>query len=502
MNYSLSERIGRYAITATILWCMVCIFITMRFFTYTGDDLIFLRRWQDCFSENGWLGYPVFFCRHWLSTNGRMANELSPLLLSWLPRIIADIILSVAYGSLIIFIIRFALPRKGFFCAKSLAIFLIVCTLPWWDSLLLYDCWLNYPIAALLGLIAIWLILRKGKIYSRFLTIVLALFTFIAGAMHEACGVPLAAGLIVWWCICRPVSLRSRKGLLIIAFVAGALFAIASPGIWNRFGMELTGARSWWWTILISCFYSLLLILYITISLLTHPGRNKLSRLLKSPWIIFVVAAIVASLFCAVSGIIGRSGFFAQIFSIIAIFMMMAIKIIRISRFLAAICGCILLLIVIFHTGAVAWWQNIAGNELNTTIEEYSASADGLVYLDYTTDSAIPWWTLHKVRGVPDADDVWTLHTITAYYGNPDKKPLIVLPAAMRDFNPSTITDSISFGNTIIMRQSPATTPLYTQENITLQRTMINKKEYIVTSFAIGRDSLYRIELRDIDPGD
>ena len=56
------------------------------------------------------------------------------------------------------------------------------------------------------------------------------LLCFVAGAMHEGCGVPLC--LALWVAVWR----RERVNVAwLVCFTLGALFVVASPGIWKRF---------------------------------------------------------------------------------------------------------------------------------------------------------------------------------------------------------------------------------------------------------------------------
>ena len=68
-------------------------------------------------------------------------------------------------------------------------------------------------------------------------------------------------------------------------------------------------------------FYTVPAVVILCIAVIFTPARRIL-RLRRSPWVIYLTAAVVSSLFVAVGGIEGRAGWFAQGFALLAIFLM------------------------------------------------------------------------------------------------------------------------------------------------------------------------------------
>jgi len=144
--------------------------------------------------------------------------------------------------------------------------------------------------------------------------------------------------------------------------------------------------------------------------------------------------------FSAVSGIIGRSGWFAQVFALIAIVKWANDHNFRINRILGGILSTTLIAAIVMHLVEVTRWQVKVGKEVETVTEMYKKSSRGQVFFDATWDNQLPWWNLNKNRGVPDADDLYLLATFSDYYGK-SGNPLVVLPSEV---------SNIDFSNTHI----------------------------------------------------
>ena len=209
---------------------------------------------------------------------------------------------------------------------------------------------------------------------------------------------------------------------------------------------------------------------------------------------------------------IGGTGFFSQIYSLIAIFYCVArckCDTAKVMKYLGSI---ILAVIIVVHYTFIVYYQKIAGDELNAMLEQYNNSEDGLVYMDYLREQQIPFWLLNTVKGVPDADDVWILHTISLYYSDL-KKPLIILPEQLKSMDTSEIDGLQKLGLDYVSSEKPNTTDFMTYEGISLQHfygeikgSVINYDnggtEYIVTPFVKDNKLLYLISERYIDWGD
>lgn len=500
----------------------ICYAVALNNFVFTGDDLSYLTRWNEAVDKQGWLSWPYFCITHWLDTNGRMANMLTPLFLSFLPKLLTDIFMGVFMSLLLWNVLKIVglIQAKRQSLKGDVSIFLSVVllallmfTLPWWDSLLLYDCWLNYPVALCIGLMVVNLL--RGRERNLLMTVFICFFSFIAGAMHEACGIALSAGLIAYYVISNRRSDKKKKWIA-TSYITGSIFVLLSPGIWKRFGTS--NAEVGIFEVLItSDFYLLLLLLIISVSLLTEGGRRRLSQMVGSRWIIFVVAATVSGCFSAVSGIIGRTGFFSQVFSLIAIFMYFShFSLSQRKKNVRGITLFICLLVMI-HSVGFAVYQRRAGRELSDAVKSYSASADGLVFMDYMRDEDVPWWLLNKVRGVPDDDDLWIKHTIEQFYHS-DSLKFVILPKMIKNIDMNSVKSSMKFGRYIITPHCPENSvKVKTFENLDLilsADSCVDKecdmsgdeddscKKYVVTPFSKDGCSMYLLSPLYVDPGD
>ena len=135
--------------------------------------------------------------------------------------------------------------------------------------------------------------------------------------MHEGIGLPVSArcGGVAEAFRGMAQSVGSAAGM-IVAFFCGTLFALLSPGIWGRLVSEgiAMGEREpndvLWLLLIKSDFYALLLVAFIGAAALWR--RGNLMEMARSPWIIFVTASLIGVCMSGVSGIVGRSGWFAS----------------------------------------------------------------------------------------------------------------------------------------------------------------------------------------------
>lgn len=107
---------------------------------------------------------------------------------------------------------------------------LLVVGMPWYDSMCLFIGQTNYVWAGAFVIMALLLLMRRRPVRLR---IPAAIFCAMAGAFHEAAGLPVAVGLVVYNVLNRR---RPTDRLLTAFFIAGALFATLSPGIISRAG--------------------------------------------------------------------------------------------------------------------------------------------------------------------------------------------------------------------------------------------------------------------------
>ncbi len=511
------DKFYKYSCLITLIAVGVCFVIAMHSYTYIGDDLSYISRWDSAVEKEGILAYPYFCATHWLDTNGRMANMLTPFFLSIIPKSIVDILMGIFICTLIYLIIYHSNHLfkhnnvKTLFSPTSVMIIAIVIfTLPWWDYLLLYDCWLNYPIAALMGL-SIVAILCIGRKLSGSSIFFITIYSFLCGAMHEACGVAIAFGIAVQYFFNRYHFNHNRK-IIAVSFVLGAIFVVLSPAIWHRFNHSNTDSNIFN-TLIYHNFY-LLILLFLIVIICTNKSKrqNLMSLLTNSNFILFFTAALISCIFSTISGIPGRSGFFTQIFSVIAIFILINTNFKFSRNRFTKFTTMIICSAVILHCCGFAFYQTITGKELKQAISEYSQSEDGIIYMDYTRDNEIPLWTLHKVIGVPDDDDLWIRFSIEKFHSDCNKK-MIILPKSFNPIVTSSCDVDIKHNNFLLTTHKPNNIDtvitaeklkllLVDNENLKTTTSQLSKYDrYVVTPFEKDSISMYFISPLDIDPG-
>lgn len=509
-----------------IFWILI-IFIGIAYliyqchFTLLGDDLTFTKGWNDIQEERGWLAYPTFFYRHWLWSNARFADKINPLFFGILPKIIMQVANSIMIVSLFWITTKLSRLKSKNLFGHLLMLALMVFTLPWWDSLMLNVCWLNYVWSAVLGLSVILLFFKTEQKENLGFPIKLLLFLYVSFSlgMHEASGVPVFVGLASYALfVKRRQNISVCQKIILLAAFVGALYVVSSPASWSRVSTvtDISNERNWIEILLTSNFYLCLLLGLISVIFVRNRSRRVLRELIHSPWIIFVTASVVSSIFSVASGIIGRTGFFSQIYSLIAIFYMCAEFEIEIKRGLRNALSSVFLVGIIVHYVAVVYYQCRIGKELEDVIKQFISSPDGVVYYDYTRDYMLPKYVMNKVKGVPDSDDVWHLYTISLFYSDLEKK-LVVLPEILKERDVKDINGIEKFGCDYVSSERLQTAELMTYEEIPLQHfyaTIVQTEngceityddegtEYIVTPFEKDDKELYLISERYVDWGD
>lgn len=517
---------AKYIIPFLLIFIGLSYFVAQFSFPLIGDDLVYAGKWEELSAERGWLAYPTALYRQWVTTNARMADMLNPIVLGMLPMWLVHVINSCVVVLLLWLVIRLSdCKNRGNIFQVSI-VWLMVFTLPWWDSLMLQVCWHNYVWSATFGLLSIYIFLHLNDNKNRERDLIfICCFAMLSMAMHEGEGMALCVGLMTYIYKVRGWrNLNKRERVMAVCIALSAIFVVSSPASWSRLGnvSEMANKRGAIEILLSSNFYLLLLVVVLSLMLVSAQGRGMLRRKLHSDWIIFAVAAMVSAFFSVISGIVGRTGFFAQIFSLIAIFKLLADIECKASKvkshdMLRRLMIVLMSLTIMTHFISFAFYQYRAGAELQIVKSDYVKSNDGLVYIDYLRDTDVPWWVMQKVEGVPDSDDVWILHTISQLDSVGGKR-LVILPAEFKDVESDKLQSPMMIGRDLISPYSPAATEeLTTFENIDLLRMYANVssvgdsiyidynksgQEWIVKPFRKGNRELYLISERYIDWGD
>lgn len=483
---------------------------------FSGDDLAHMVSTSKYFETHPIWRYPFFFVGHWLDTNGRLADKINPILFLTLPHWLNALIAAISVPSMMWIVLKHCKFKSNHTTASIVALSLLVFVLPWWDSMQAFVCIYNYIIATLLPLLFLFQLQRqKNKASSHWIVRWCCyLLSLIAGMMHEAIGVPLACGLIAYQIMANAwKELNAMQRRMIILFMCGVAWGFFAPSLWSRLGQNTSPDDPLLLLMLKSDSIALLLLILIGVGLCRANTRNAIMTAARTPWIIFAIAAIASMCFSAMSGIVGRSGWFAQVFAIIAIFRWITSHDYKINRIAGGVISTILIAAITFHYIEIARWQMKLGEEVESVAQMYSESNNGQVYFDATRDNELPWWTLKKTRGVPDADDLYLITTFSQFYGTNDY-PLVLLPTEVLEIDFDLFCESEKYmgtahlrnGDMIIAQIITGTKTLKSErEDISVSIYCdADGKEWVVTPFTINDFSLPLNHFTPliVDPGD
>ena len=308
-----------YRISALIFGAFVCYCgIISALYVYKrpliGDDLFYV---SDLNVRGGGLkALPHLMAGVYMGSNGRWGDITNTVWLSLLPRMATSIfafifavLLPWASMKLSGLKVRQTIPV----CAMTM---IIVFLLPWHDIGHLV-CWINYPWGTAIVLACLVPLIGNYKMRSKWWLLGIPL-AGMGAAWHEASGVPLVAGLTAWCCLSHKwKQFPAVKKWWFIAMIAGGLFTISSPAIWNRLATKRTPEGSMLYLLFSAANMSL--IVFVSIIVLWLANRRLFRRLLHDRFVVFAIASIVSGCIVMVGGVAGRAGFFAQIYGAIAL---------------------------------------------------------------------------------------------------------------------------------------------------------------------------------------
>lgn len=306
-------------ISTTFLWLFLIIAGCLSAFWWyerplVGDDLFYAL---DLRQRGGQLYHlPGQMAAVWFGTNGRAGDMLNTIWLEMLPKWFTAIISFVATIILPITTIKLSgIKIKAQPVATAILVGATVWLLPWWDMSHLV-CIINYPWGANLAAVCLALML-KCRMHGNWWLLGVP-FAFCAGAYHEALGAPLAVGLSAWLIYNRIWhKLTTPRKVWIVSMIAGGFFTLTSPSLWDRVATE-TDTESYSPFFLLVTSANLAILLVIILAVVAISNKRLFKKLAKDICLIFSIAAVGSAAIVAVGGTIGRAGFFAQLFAIIA----------------------------------------------------------------------------------------------------------------------------------------------------------------------------------------
>lgn len=413
-----------------------------------GDDWAYMAvfgRYDGFADYEGGVGKFLFTypAQHWLGTNGRAANYLAAYIGAFLPVWAIHLLMGVCALGLCMLAVWAvgAWRRVGRQCAGALAALAVMFGLPWADEMFTYDVALNYMAASALALGFVWLVARERGA-SRWIVLCAGL---VAGAMHEAAGVPVACGAALYF-ICHRRSWRALSRAQLwgwTAFALGALTTILSPGIWRRAAASVEVARQWsvWESLLFSAplvvvLAGVLAVIGIGILCGRRGWRGALSDPLTS---VFAVAALVAGLFCMAGDFVGRVGWCAQLYAMIALWRI-GVSAVRIPRVSAGVLCALAAMAIVAH-GALTIPVLAADGRLERDIARQAGrERSTLLYVDLPDVTAQPWYTVGKLRALRGTHPYYT-ECISRYY---DLPPTVLIPKAFEGIDLDTLSRTVT----------------------------------------------------------
>lgn len=429
------------------------------FMPYSGDDYAYLTHWDASSPLASILRFPREVAHHWYHVNGRLANFIAPPLLAAVPRWLLASACGAAMWLMLYMSLKWSGTWRRHAFPATLLIAVVALAFPWWDSMQLFDCQFNYVWTSALVLSALWLITASAGDTapgSPWKTTGSALVAIAGGMMHESASLPLLVGLAAWWALDmrrRPLPRRTRT--LLLCFIFGTVVAATSPGIWHRAAADSEPNDILLWLFLKSDVIVGVLYAVMAAALLTPRGRGAVRAMLASPVLILVVATLPALVISLRSGIVGRSGWFASLYALIALTDLLRRLDIRVRPALSRAAAVALALPVVAHYAGCVVWQHRRYADFLRFEKAYENSSDGVVALDHIRDTQLPRWTLNRTRGIPDPDDVYQLEMFAQSHRRRTPFP-VVLPADALTRLPAPGTTTVLQSGDMLADRLPA----------------------------------------------
>lgn len=490
-------RLSRTALLTAALYSAVSFFIFL-FSPFAGDDFAYKCVFQgpQPFSDD-WSDLFLWARMHRVSANARLFNLIVPALLS-LDRIVLALLSAAMTALMLVYGLKLTGKAAADRMYATLFVAAMAWVLPWWDSMSIFTCQENYIWTSAIILLSLYMILNPPQ---RIFTLVLALgICGLGGATHEGGTLPLAVGLLAYGVIIRPRP--GRSWLLAAAFFIGMLFVSLAPGIIGRAASQRLADDPLVWLALKTIPAVLVMVAVLIAMLFTAVWRERLRALVLSPYLILIVAAVASSCIALMSGIVGRSGWFAEIYALIVLFHLCG-EYLHASRRIGRAVSVVVAVALLFQTAFVAVWQYFLDRENDTFVNLYTTSGEDILYMDYTAHDRLPWLLLGRYRGVPDADDVYILKTFVDYY-RPGSPLPVILPHDALSVDLSAVSEAKLSNGDIIADRLPAGSVggATLREGIPMWFFEKDGQQWLARSFDNDGRSLFLLSRRVLDPGD
>ncbi len=446
-----------------------------------GDDLskwIAMGASGDSFPDRQVLS---FLAGHYFGCNGRVFDALGPLITNLLPSPLDSILMGVMCG---LFFYLLCLSAKVFeYGRNTLACGLVTValfTLPWWDSMFHRVCNFNYVWGTAFALLYVRTYFRYLD-PGRYSWIWLFILGGVAGCFHEQISVAMVAyfGL--------DIIFRKRRDWHLVLFgglCAGTLITVCTPNMWLRNAQFVADSpRS---ELLFNTLPLVIVLLAVLLIMLLKPSRRpSLTRMLAGEFGAYLAIALLTAAVALYSTIPGRTGWLPESFSLVCLTLLCEKSKTHLKRGVAGILIALCFVAVILHFGVSVFWQRKMQMEYAQAIELFNRSEDGVVRMDVTDRYDVPFLTLFRVKGLPDADDTHLQTVFDRYYGH--GKKLLLLDDRSE-----------------VMKSMPAhTSRIYNMISDTLTVTPSSDGDWnVITPFEERGETFYRVSPFVRDPGD
>lgn len=349
-----------------------------------------------------------FIAGHIFWCNGRVFDYLGPIFINLLHPAIAAAVMGAMAG-LFFYSLLYAcgLPRRGYTALSICVLAIAVAILPWWGGMWLRVCQFNYLWGAAFCLLYIPTFFRTD-FKNNFWGLVLGI---LAGCTHEQTGVAMCAAFFC--CLIagkRYKSLSRHQWFMLGGLLFGTLLTIAAPAIWHR---AANGALRQDPIILLYTTLPALIILLLLLACMAIADRGRtFIRNLGSVFAVTLTAATFAGIIAIASGTPGRTGLFAEACAIVCFTRMIITTRWKLPRFAAALLATVSALFIVAHLAVSIIEQRQLHHEYQDVKTLYINSSDGIVCYNFTVRYDGSPLTLRRVKGVPDADDTWSLHAL------------------------------------------------------------------------------------------
>lgn len=463
----------------TLIFIGICAGLLDYFLPPSGDDLKFwteLGQSDYTFPDRSTLS---FIAGHIEGCNARFLQFMGPVMINLLPRGLAAVVMGLMIGFYFyVMVINADDGELGMYGAKksgikhiSIMLLFIAVTLavmPWWDSMWLRVCHYNYIWATAFCLLFTVLFFKEQHGFSKIGIFGLFILGFLVGGTHEQTGLSMFIAILCWIVFGKKWSaIDFRRKTMLWGVVFGLILELASPGFWNRIDNSLIPDDTIH-LILTTLPIYILLLLTLGFIWVNKGGREFLQKAFKGDMIVLLAAASFAAVIAVYSGIPGRTGWFTESCSLVIWARMAFVSNFRITKMFGVAISVVALLFVAAHYVVSIIGQREAYIQHEAVKELFLKSGDGVVFYDYTGRFDFPTITLNRIKGVEDADDIWSRFVMSFAYGNKQKE-LFVLPTAFRGKIPlDEDVDSLTFNRVTVYKECPTHTYL-TRDSLSLQ---------------------------------